>query len=154
LAVRFGDMKPVPEGRMDGDEMFWPDVVAMRVPRPRATDASFAVCLGEVPGLAVEAVDRFQSAPYRVVLPVPGEFVGVHEPPRRNGADDDPRSETIARREPQVSRRFPASSAKIIERLLGVGWQWINGFRLRPTEIEGNDGGDPRVERPCHGRWI
>ena len=64
-----------------------------------------AVGRREAVGGVVPAEDLPQPRPDRVALPVPGELVGVDQPPRGDGADDHPRQEAVARpdsRRPRV----------------------------------------------------
>ena len=93
-----------------------PDVVAMRPRRILPGERAVAMGKRQLVSRTIEAPDLLVPLPHRVALAVPTEFVGVDQVPRSHAAHDHPRQKAVRRRPDQVTRRFPASAAGIVER--------------------------------------
>src|SRR5688572_25007614 len=120
---------------MDHRTVRWADVVAVRGLGWLAFEQAVAVGEGQVVGRLIQAIDRLQPPPDGVARAIPTELVGVDEPPRGDRAYNDPWQKAVAGRQPQVSRRFPASAAGIIEHVLGIIRERKAGLGLRAAEV-------------------
>src|SRR5262245_57212228 len=105
---------------MDGTAVIPPDIVAVGRLRRLSGERSPAMRKREPLPRSVEAVDRLEPLPDRVALPVPGELMGIDQPPGRRGADDRPGKESVAGRKPQIAGRLPTPRPGVVEGLLRV----------------------------------
>jgi hypothetical protein len=134
--------------------MIHADMSAMRGFRRPAGQFAASRGVSQVGGLLEPLIHRFQASPDGVARLIPIEFVRKDQAPRRDTRDDDPRQESVARRESQIAGRFPTAAARVMERRLGIVGQRIAGFRLRASEVEGHDGRNALVEHAGDGRRI
>ena len=153
-AVLLGDRhaEPALQGRVDLAAVERADVVAVGALRRRALQGAAAVDDRQVVGGVVPAEDLLKPRPDRVALPVPGELVGVDQPPGGHGPDDQPLGEPVPRPQPQAPGRLPGGDAEAVEIPGGVGGDGVIG--LGPAEVERDDRLDPRVEGGRHGRRV
>src|SRR5262249_6138705 len=115
-----GDVEPAVQGGVDVLAVLRADVVAMGALRRLARKSAAACRECQVCAGIVKAVDGVQPAQDRVMFLVPGEFVGINQPPRRGAADDEPGEEAVTRRATEIPGGFPATSACVVERNLRV----------------------------------
>src|SRR5208337_1529725 len=111
LRLRGGHAEPLFQGRVDPLAMLGTDIVAVSAFRRFAGDLAPAVDGREVIRGFTPTEDLLEPGPDRIVLAVPGELMGIDQPPGCGTADDDPRKEAVSGGEPEVASRFPAAAA-------------------------------------------
>ena len=107
-AVLLGDRhaEPALQDRVDLAAVERADVVAVGALRRRTLQVAAALDDRQAVGGVVPAEDLLKPRPRRVALPVPGELVGVDQPPGGHGPDDQPLGEPV----PRPSRRHRVDS--------------------------------------------